>query len=82
MFFLLLLLGDGRTKFTAKELHENTSSSIIRGIKHTNQLNDEDCRPMMRVLNGGLNTHTATVKITSERGCGIDSLVEFYIENV
>lgn len=65
-----------------QEFGRDDNSSTIRGIKHVNQLNNEDCSPEIRILNGGLNEHTATIKITSERGCGIDSLVEFYIEDI
>lgn len=53
---------------------------LVRGIKHTNNLHDAECRPTAEIINGGINYQTATVRVTAPRGCGIDSEVEFYID--
>lgn len=54
---------------------------IVRGIKHSSRL-DDDCQPEAVLLNGGINERFATIGITSQRGCGLDSLVEFFIEQL
>lgn len=56
-------------------------NGIIRGIQHSNRLTNKDCqRPVAILINGGVNEETATMRITSTRGCGIHSFVEFFIE--
>lgn len=64
------------------ESHEKyTSGTIVRGIKHTNRIEGgEDCVPEVLLIDGGINEERAIVKITSPRGCGLDSLVEFFVE--
>lgn len=47
-----------------------------------NRLDDENCQPEAMLIHGGINDRTATIQITSQRGCGLDSLVEFYIEQL
>lgn len=59
------------------------SGTIVRGIKHTNRLESVgECVPEVLVVDGGIDEERATVKITSMRGCGLDSLVEFFIEKL
>lgn len=52
----------------------------MKGIKHTETLKDASCRPVTEIIKGGVNQKQATVKVTSGRGCALNSLVEFYIE--
>lgn len=52
----------------------------MRGIKHSNNLDDKDCYPDAKIISGGVNEKSATVLITSRRGCAINSLVEFFIQ--
>lgn len=54
--------------------------NIVKGIKHTETTKDATCRPKAEIVKGGIDQKTATVRVTSERGCALDSLVEFYIE--
>lgn len=53
---------------------------LVRGIKHTNNNHDPECRPTAEILNGGINFREAVVRVTAPRGCGIDSEVEFFVE--
>lgn len=62
------------------DTNSEMEDTIVRGIKHTNRLNDTDCQPEVIVTNGGINEEAATLKITSERGCGLNSYIEFYIQ--
>lgn len=54
--------------------------NIVKGIKHTDNINDPKCPPTSEIIKGGIEQKFATVKITAPRGCALDSLVEFYIE--
>lgn len=54
--------------------------NIVKGIKHMETLNDANCQPTSEIVKGGVDQNFATVKITSGRGCALNSLVEFYIE--
>lgn len=56
-------------------------SNIVKGIKHTETLKEASCNPTAEIIKGGIDKKFATVKITSARGCPLDSLVEFYIEH-
>lgn len=55
------------------------NSNIVKGIKHTENLKDADCHPTAEIVKGGVDQKFATIKITSARGCALNSLVEFYI---
>lgn len=60
---------------------EQVTSGPILGIRHVNLLDDDKCRPYIHISNGGPDQERATVEITSERGCGIDSIIEFVIDD-
>lgn len=60
---------------------EQVGSGSIVGIRHVNLLDDDKCRPYIHISNGGIDQDRATVEITSERGCGIDSITEFVISD-
>lgn len=55
-------------------------SNFVKGIRHTETLKDPACRPKAEIVKGGLNQNSVTIKVTSARGCSLNSLVEFYIE--
>lgn len=67
--------------FRFQEIDKGNEFGIVRGIKHSSRLDDE-CQPEATLLSGGINEPTATIEITSQRGCGLDSLVEFFIEQL
>lgn len=66
--------------FVSQEFETTEHPGIVRGIKHSDNLNDPECRPEARLVGGAIGTRNATVRVTSKRGCGINSLVEFFIE--
>ena len=53
---------------------------VIYGIEHNNRERDEKCKPTVEITNGGIKQKTATVKVTSKSGCGIDSLIGFFVQ--
>lgn len=63
------------------ERGEQVTAGPILGIRHVNLLDDDKCRPYIHISNGGVDQERGTVEITSERGCGIDSIVEFVIDD-
>lgn len=64
-----------------QEIDSSNEFGIVRGIKHSSHLDDE-CQPEATLTSGGINERMATIEITSQRGCGLDSLVEFFIEQL
>lgn len=64
-----------------QEIDSSNEFGIVRGIKHSSHLAD-DCQPEATLIDGGINERTATIEITSQRGCGLDSIVEFFIEQL
>ena len=65
-----------------QEIDGGNEFLIVRGIKHSSRLDDDECQPEAMLTDGGINEHTATLEIISQRGCGLDSLVEFFIEQL
>lgn len=55
---------------------------FVRGILHENNLDDDECVPNLEIIQGGIYERNATLKVTSSRGCGIDSTVTFYGDKV
>lgn len=51
---------------------------FIRGIVHENLIDDEDCIPVLDIIEGGIFDRNVTIKIHSQRSCGIDSKVSIY----
>lgn len=54
-----------------------TSNQIVRSIKHFNDVEDPDCKPVLEITNGGFNQNFITLSIKSKSGCAIDSTVGF-----
>lgn len=51
---------------------------FIRGISHYSRLDEEKCPMELEIVEGGIYQKNATVQITAEWGCGIDSTLIFY----
>lgn len=51
---------------------------FIRGILHENELDDDDCIPELEILEGGIYDRNATLRVRSQSGCGINSIITFY----